>query len=132
MTAPTPLDVRYGRTRARRIRGRVWTVGLGTAGLTAAVLWVAWIGLFATGPQVSVRDLGFSLGADSATLRYEVTAPPGRVVGCAVRANSASNVTVGWKVVTLSVSDQRTRRLTATVRTSQPPAAALIYRCWLA
>jgi hypothetical protein len=38
---------------------------------------------------------------------------------------------VGWKVVRLEPSEQRTRHLTEVVRTSEPAVTGLIYRCWL-
>jgi hypothetical protein len=39
---------------------------------------------------------------------------------------------VGWKIVDVPPSDQRTRLLTERLRTTNRAETGLIYRCWLA
>ncbi|MBI5161310.1 MAG: DUF4307 domain-containing protein [Micrococcales bacterium] len=130
-TVPPGLDVRYGRTPRRRALIRLWIVGVAAGLLAAGALWVVWVGLVAPNPAIDQRDLGYSLAPDSATVRYEVTATPGRTIGCAVAAKSDTSAIIGWKVVSWPASAQRTRQFSTTVRTSQPPASGLISRCWL-
>lgn len=130
-TAPPDLDARYGRSAPARRRGRLlaWVAGAAVAVVFAA--WVIWAGLDGTAPQLEVRDTGYQLTETTAAAKFEVTVEPGTAVRCAVQALSEQFEIVGWKVVDLPPSDDRTRAFVETVRTTMPATTGLIYRCWL-
>ncbi|MFD1714329.1 DUF4307 domain-containing protein [Amnibacterium flavum] len=129
--APSDLDARYGRTRRSRLRNRTiaWIAAVAVAVVFAA--WVVWAGLDGTGPSLEVRDTGYYTGQDTATARFELTVDPGTPVRCAVQALNAEYEIIGWKVVDIPPSDERTRAFAETVRTTMQPDTGLIYRCWL-
>ena len=127
-----PLAARYGRTSGSR-RRRVWVAVLvGAAVLGAAVVWVIWVGLLGPGASLEARDVGYRIAADgSVDVRFEVTTEPGTGVKCALQALNEQFAIVGWKVVEIPPSEQRTRSFVENVRTTEDPTTGLIYRCWL-
>jgi len=126
------LDARYGRTPARRNRLRLFAILAGIAVAVVVIAWVVWAGLFAPAASLEAKDLGFEeLSASSVEVRWQLTAPAGSEVSCAVKAVSEKHAVIGWKVVEVEPSEQTTRNLAATLRTSEPPVGGLIYRCWL-
>ncbi|BDI23571.1 DUF4307 domain-containing protein [Herbiconiux sp. L3-i23] len=131
-TLPAPdLDERYGRTPDSRRRGRLIAWGAGIAVALVFLAWVVWAGLDGTAPKLEVRDTGYQLTESTATARFQVTVDPGTAVRCAVQALNEQFEIVGWKVVDLPPSDERTRGFVETVRTTMQPNTGLIYRCWL-
>jgi hypothetical protein len=128
----TALEDRYGRTPSRRRRGRALAIVAAAVVLVVVVAWVLWVGLFGTASSLGTRDLGYQLqGSDAIEVRYEVTVDTGRTVSCALQALNSDFAVVGWKVVALPASDQGTRQLRETLKTTEPPVTGLIYRCWL-
>lgn len=131
MTA-NDLDARYGRTPARRARLRLFAILTAAAVAVVVIAWVVWAGLFAPTASLEAKDLGFEpLSESSVEVRWQLTAPAGSEVSCAVKAVSEKHAVIGWKVVEVEPSDQTTRNVTATLRTSEPPNGGLISRCWL-
>ena len=55
----------------------------------------------------------------------------GRAVDCAVEAQNSGFGVVGWKIVHLPASDQRSVTYTTSLATSERAVTGLIYRCWL-
>ncbi|CAN5127502.1 hypothetical protein BH11ACT3_BH11ACT3_10910 [soil metagenome] len=131
--AVTPtLDDRYGRTPGRRRRGRLLAIVAGIAVVAVTIVWVVWVGLFGTASSLETRDLGYVLqGSDAVEVRYEVTVDSGDSVSCALQALSEDFAIVGWRIVELPPSDDRTRQFRATLRVAEPAVTGLIYRCWL-
>ncbi|RZS59577.1 uncharacterized protein DUF4307 [Microcella putealis] len=132
MTAQQLLDERYGRTarddtRTKRIliiSGALFTLVFGA--------WVVWGGLSGTNAELEVRELGYrDLTDTSITVAWEVSVAPGTEVSCAVQALNANFGIVGWRVLELDSSDQRTRVFTETLRTSEQAVTGLPYGCWL-
>ena len=128
------LDARYGRTPGRRRAGRLlgWGTGVGIVAVFAA--WLVWGGAL-TGASASFEatDLGFALDGDRAiTVQWQFTVQPGTAASCAIEAQNEIHGVVGWKVVELPASQERTRRFTETVLTTEQAVTGLIYRCWLA
>lgn len=126
------LDERYGRTvgSERRTR-RILIAGAITL---AAILtaWVVWGGLSGTGATLETRELGYADATDTSIIvQWEVTAPPGTPVQCALQALNGSFGIVGWVIVEIPASTERTRAFAQTVRTSEPAVTGLPYRCWL-
>ena len=129
----TALDERYGRTPAlsRRRRTIAIVVACGFALVFGA--WVVWAGLLGDSAAIEFRDVGHEIVDDSlVNVTWQVTVEPNTPVSCAVEALNESFSVVGWKVLDVAASTQRTRTFTADVRTSELAVTGLIYRCWLA
>jgi hypothetical protein len=127
------IDERYGRgPRTRRRERRLgWIIG----GVFALVLgsWVVWAGLDAAGPAIDVRNTAHSVVDErTVTVTFELSVPSGTATYCAVQALNDTFAVVGWKVVEIPASDQRTRTFTETLTTVEEASTGLIYRCWLA
>jgi len=132
VTATTELDARYGRGRRDTGRTRVLAIVAAAVGVILVIAWVVWGGLLGPDASLEARDLGYEIVDDSLVrVEFEVTADAGSEVGCAVQALNESFTVVGWKVVDLPASDQRTRSFTEEVRTTELAVSGLIYRCWL-
>lgn len=129
---PEDIDERYGRTpkRARRSRRFAWVAAAGFA--VVLVAWVVWGGLDATTTSVNAVDTSHSV-VDSHTVGvgWRVTLPPGDSARCALQAQNEAHAIVGWKIVEIPASEQRTRAFSTVVNTSELAVTGLIYRCWL-
>jgi hypothetical protein len=128
----TALDQRYGRTRSRRVRGRLLAVIVGVGVLAVAVAWVLWVGLFSTSASIDTQDVGFTV-VDPHTIdvRSQISTDPNTAVTCSVEALNEKFAIVGWKVVKLPAVAERNRVITTTLRTSEPAVTGLIGSCWL-
>ncbi len=127
------LDERYGRTPGAERRTRTLMIIAGVIFSTVFTAWVVWGGLSGTNATIETRELGYSAVTDtSIDVRWEVSAAPGENVTCAIQALNETFGIVGWRIVDLGASDERTRVFIETIRTAEPPVTALPYRCWLA
>ncbi|RNE63788.1 DUF4307 domain-containing protein [Cryobacterium tepidiphilum] len=128
----TGLGERYGRTRTRTRRDRVILWSVGAAFVVVFAAWVVWAGLDGSKASIETRDLGYTVVDDHAvSVAFEVSAPTGTPLSCAVQALNTDFTIVGWKVVDLPPSTDYTRTFSETVRTSGRSESGLIYRCWL-
>lgn len=126
------LDARYGRTPARRARTRAVAIAAAIGVTVVVVAWVLWAGLLSPASSLEAKDIGFTTTSDaSVDVRWQLTAPAASAVSCAVQATSEKHAIVGWKIVEVPPSDDTTRTLSATLRTSEPSVGGSIYRCWL-
>ncbi len=126
------LDERYGRTPGadRRTRRQMIIAGVVFAAVFTA--WVVWGGLSGTNAALETRDLGYSaVTPTTIDVRWEVSATPGDEVTCALQALNESFGIVGWRIVELGASTERTRIFVETIRTAEQAVTALPYRCWL-
>ncbi|MCA1942455.1 MAG: DUF4307 domain-containing protein [Yonghaparkia sp.] len=134
-TTPTTqqlLDDRYGRTPDAERRTRRLMIIAGIVFAAVFTAWVVWGGLSGTNAELEVRELGYSNVTDtSIEVRWEVSVEPGTTVSCAVQALNESFGIVGWRIVELPASADRTRVFVETIRTAEPPVTGLPYRCWL-
>ncbi len=132
MNTGTVLDARYGRTRGRRIRARWVAIIVGAAVVVTMVAWVIWAGLLSPTASIETQDVGYH-HIDDRTLGVtsQVSTDPGTRVSCSIEALSENFAIVGWKVVALPPSGQRTRTIQEAVRTSEPAVSGLIGSCWL-
>jgi len=128
--SPT-LESRYGRTPQDRRRNRLFGFGAGGAIILAALVWVIWVAFDGTAPTMEVRDIAHSSTDRESSVTYELSLAPGTEASCAVQALDERHGIVGWKVVEVPASEQYTRVLQETVRTTAPANTALIYKCWL-
>ncbi|MCU1560132.1 DUF4307 domain-containing protein [Mycetocola sp.] len=128
------LDERYGRSaQARRRQRRLGWIAGGVFALVF-VAWVVWAALDTVGPAaLEVRDTAHVV-VDERTVEvtFELSVATGTTSHCAVQALNDTFAVVGWKVVEIPPSDQRTRSFTETVTTTELASTGLIYRCWLA
>ena len=126
------LSSRYGHTAESGRQQRLWAI-TGVAGVAIVLIaWLWWAGLAQPTAQFETRDLGYELISDQEVIvKFEVSAPPGTQVNCAVQALNASYGIVGWQVLEIPPSDQRTRVFNQPVRTSEQAVTGLLYRCWV-
>ena len=128
----TDLDARYGRTRSASRRTRVVVVASALAFVVVFAAWLLWAGILGAPAQFQAEDTAHSIVGDSAVdVTWQFTVEPGTDARCAVQALNSTFAIVGWKVVDVPASTQRTRDLTQRVLTTEPAVTGLIYRCWL-
>jgi hypothetical protein len=131
-TTQQRLDERYG--RSPRVERRTRRIMIVAAALFAVVFtaWVVWGGLSGTSAEIETRDLGYAnITQTSIDVRWEVSVAPGTEVTCAMQALNKSFGIVGWRVIELPASTDRTRMFTETLRTAEPAVTGLPYECWL-
>lgn len=124
------LDERYGRGRRRSFDRRLaWVAGgvLVLAGV-AFLLFADW----QRGNDLEFRDLDYSV-IDERTVMVDVqvTTPASTEAICVIEALSESYATVGWKLVELPASEQRTKRFKTNVVTTSPATTGSVRECWL-
>jgi len=128
----TDLDARYGRTRSASRRARVVVIASALAFVAVFAAWLLWAGILGAPAQFQAEDTAHSIVGDSAVdVTWQFTVEPGTDARCAVQALNSTFAIVGWKVVDVPASTQRTRDLTQRVLTTEPAVTGLIYRCWL-
>lgn len=131
-TTQQRLDERYGRTAGAERRTRTGMIIAGVVFAIVFTAWVVWGGLSGTNAELETRELGYANVTDtSIDVRWEVSTTPGTEVSCAIQALNESFGIVGWRIVELPASTERTRVLTETLRTAERPVTGLPYRCWL-
>lgn len=127
-----PLATRYGRTSRTR-RGNRWLFGgVALAFVAVFAAWVVWAGLDGARSGVDVQDTAHRVIDDrTVAVSFDLTAPPGNAVACAVQALNEQSAVVGWLVVEYPASTERFRSFTETVRTTELANTGLISSCWL-
>jgi hypothetical protein len=126
------IDERYGRTPRdrRRVRTLAWTAASGFA--VVLIAWLVWGGVLEGLDKIEAQNIGHTVLNDKEVeVVWNVTAEPGDEVSCALQALNESFSIVGWKIVELPPTEERTRELTEVVRTTELSVTGLIYRCWL-
>ena len=133
LTSPQQrLDERYGRTAGAERRTRRLMIIAGVVFALVFTAWVVWGGLSGTNAELETRDLGYANITDSSIdVRWEVSTNPGTEVSCAIQALNGSFGIVGWRIIDLPASPERTRVFTETLRTAERPVTGLPYQCWL-
>ena len=96
MTTQQMLDERYGRTRSP---ARRWIVAAGIAVAVTLVALFGWMTVSGSLDAVDSDATGFEVvDAHSVVLSFQITAPPGRSVACAIEAQDQEHGVVGWRV----------------------------------
>ena len=126
------IALRYGKTAGAKKRQKTLAI-IGAIGVTVVMIaWIIWAGPIRTSSQFQARDLGYSLVDDrNVVVQFEITVTPNTAMACAVQSLSADYGIVGWKVVDIPPSTQRTRVFQQPLRTSDTPVTGLLYRCWV-
>jgi hypothetical protein len=128
----TDLDARYGRSASSSRRVRWLAIGAAVVFILVFGAWLWWGGLLGAPAQFEARDLSHDIvSGNEVSVTWQFTVEPGTPASCAVQALNKQYSIVGWRIVELPASDRLTRRLTATLRTTEPAVTGLIYRCWL-
>lgn len=123
------LEERYGTSRQLGLDRRVaWIVAaLAVAGGLAFLLFSGWREVSA----IETQDIGRTFHSDTEVeVRFQVTAPPDTPVACAVEAQNATKAVVGWKVVELPVTEQRTHAVTTSLLTTNRAETGHVRECW--
>jgi len=128
--ATRPPAGRYGPEPTARSarRARIGIVAAAVVGLAVVV----WIGLSMAGKPVSFKDVGFHVdGSRSVDVTFEVTKPKESTVTCTLTALSESYAEVGVRTVEVGPADTATRRVTATVQTTELAVTGIVDSCAL-
>ena len=132
LEARAALDARYGRRPVNPVRTRRILWGVAGAFVILFAVWLAWGGLVGAPADLEAKDVGHTIvDHNEVEVRFELTTKPGTPVSCALQALNQSFGIVGWRIIELGASEQRTRSITESVRTSERAVTGLIYRCWL-
>jgi len=134
MTTPSPttqdiLDERYGRGRSA---SRRWTIVAGVVVGAVAVGLLGWMTIASTLDAVDAETTGFEVtGEHSVTLRFQISAPAGRTVACAIEAQDEEHGVVGWRVVEYPGSDTQARAFRESIPTTAEATTGLVNSCWV-
>lgn len=124
------LDDRYGtRNRGRFDRRFAWAAAI--ALVLGGVVFLVWSGWEENG-QVEIQDIGFTTASDSeGTVKFMVSGPAETPLACAIEALSTSKATVGWKVLLVPASAERSHTITTRIFTTTPATAGYVRECWV-
>lgn len=129
MTTQDMLDERYGR---RRSRGSRWIIGAVAAVGAVVVGWFVWTVVASTLDDVGVDNTGYEIVDErTVVISFQITAPVGRTVACALEAQDVEHGVVGWRVVELEASDQHARAFREPVPTTALATTGLVNSCWV-
>lgn len=129
MTTQDMLDERYGRTRSVASRWIVWVAAVAGA---AAIGWFVWTTIAGTLDDVGLDNTGYEIVDErSVVVSFQITAPVGRSVACALEAQDVEHGVVGWRVVEFPASDQHARAFRETIPTTALATTGLVNSCWV-
>lgn len=123
------LDDRYGRGGSRRRRRLVW-IGVAVVAV-AVVAWFGWATLANPENGVAADATAFHLEERSVIVDFQLTAPVGTTVACAIEALDEDYGVVGWKVVEIPASDRHVRAFTEVVPVLAEATTGLVNDCWV-
>ncbi|WP_298871743.1 DUF4307 domain-containing protein [uncultured Microbacterium sp.] len=130
MTTQAQLDDRYGRTRSPRRRIVGWSI-VGVLAL-GAVGFLGWTTVSNSLNAVTATDTGYTVVDDrTVTSTFQITAPTGRPVACALEARDEEHGTVGWRVVEYPASEDHTRAFTEEIPTLSLATTGFVNACWV-
>ena len=125
------LAARYGATSPPR-RRRTLLIVTAAVAVAAFAGWLAWGGLLGGTSDFEATTQGHTRVSDTELeVRWQFTVAPGTSARCAVEALDDTYGVIGWKIIDVPASTERSRVLSETVRTTAPASSGLIYRCWL-
>jgi len=125
-SSTTPPAGRYGGSglSART----VWIIA--SVSVIVFFSWVTWV--FSTDQTTGIEWVAFeSTGGDTtAMMKFQITAPPGTPVTCALRTVDSSMGTNGWIVKSYPSSNQFTTQHSETIKAVSEVSGIDVYRCW--
>jgi hypothetical protein len=126
------MDARYGRSPGRNRRNLLVAVAVAVFIAVVFAVWVIWAGPGETDRGLDSDDVGYTVQSNRETIvRSQISVDPGNTVKCAVQVLDRSFTIVGWKVVTVPASGQRTTTIQTEVATSSRGVTGLINKCWI-
>ena len=129
MTTQDELDARYGRTGSA---ARRWVLGIVIAVAALVIGAFGWMTLVSTTDDVSVDTTGFTIDDEhSVTLAFQISAPVGRSVACALEAQDVEHGVVGWRIVQIPASDLQARAFREAIPTTAGATTGLVNSCWV-
>jgi Domain of unknown function (DUF4307) len=130
MTTQQILDDRYG--RSTRVRGtRFWTV-VATVAIAAAVGVAAWYAFAIPANTVSLDTTAYELVDEhTVSVSFQVSAPTGEPLACALEAQDEEHGIVGWRVVEYPAADAHTRAFRETIPVTAPATTGFVNTCWV-
>lgn len=129
MTTQDMLDERYGRGRRR---GRRWVLWAGIAVAVAVVALFGWSTVQGALDDVDFDTAAFEVtDAHAVTLGFQITAPPGSAVACALEAQDEGHGVVGWRVVELPASEAHSRAFREVIPTTALATSGFVNSCWV-
>ncbi|MFH8250493.1 DUF4307 domain-containing protein [Microbacterium sp. B2969] len=129
MTTQQMLDERYGRSRRGAPR---WVVVAAIAVAVAVVVAFAWMTVAGSLSSVDSDTTGFQIVDEhSVVLEFQISAPAGASVACALEAQDVEHGVVGWKVVEIEPSDTHARAFRETIPTVAEATTGLVNSCWV-
>ncbi len=130
MTTQALLDDRYGRTRSPRRRIVGWSIVAVLA--LGAIGYLGYTTFASSAASVTATDTGFTVTDDkSVTASFQITAPVGKPVACALEARDEDHGTVGWRVVQYPASDDASRAFSETIPTLSLATPGFVNACWV-
>ena len=129
MTTQDMLDERYGRRRRGAPR---WGIVVAIAlGVIATALF-GWMTIASTLDDVGADATGHQIIDDrTVVVNFQITAPIGRSVACALEAQDVEHGIVGWKIVEYPASDEHARAFQETIPTTARATTGLVNSCWV-
>lgn len=129
MTTPEMLDERYGR---RRSPARRWLIGGAVALAVGVVGLFGWFTVQGSLDSVDSDTTSFEVADEhSVTLGFQITAPPGAAVACAIEAQDQEHGVVGWRVVELPASELHARAFRERIPTTALATTGFVNSCWV-
>ncbi len=128
-TTQQRLDDRYGRRSSASGRRVIILVAAIATVCVAVFGW--WVvtdpnnGVRADGTSFEVRD------EHQVTVTFQLTAPLGRDVACAIEALDEEYGVVGWRIVEYAAADTPIRAFTEVVPTLDTATTGLVNSCWV-
>ncbi|MDR6691402.1 hypothetical protein J2X55_002314 [Microbacterium sp. 1154] len=130
MTTQALLDDRYGRTRSPRRRIVGWTIVAVLA--LGAIGYLGYTTFTNSAASVTATDTGFTVIDDkTVSSSFQITAPVGEPVACALEARDEDHGTVGWRVVQYPASDDAVRAFSETIPTLSLATTGFVNACWV-
>lgn len=128
MTTHDMLDERYGR---RRSPARRWIMALGLLVALAVIALFGWWTVQGALRAVDSDTTSFEVADEhSVTLGFQITAPPGAAVACAIEAQDEEHGVVGWRVVEIPASDLHARAFREVIPTTALATTGFVNSCW--
>jgi hypothetical protein len=129
VTTQDKLDERYGR---RGGPARRWLLGAGIGVAVVIVALFGWSIVQGAMDDVDVDTATFEVVDDhSVTLGFQVTAPPGSAIACALEAQDEGHGVVGWRVVELPASEAHSRAFREVIPTTALATSGFVNSCWV-
>lgn len=130
MTTQQMLDERYGRRTSKRRRIIGWSIVAIVA--FSAIGALGWTTIARAIDTVEAVDTGYTtVDARTVSVSFQITAPVGRDVACAIEAQDEEHGVVGWRVVEIPASEERLRAFTETVPTLAEATTGFVNSCWV-